>query len=113
RNDSLDSNDFFSKRAGVPKPPNKQNQCGGNLGGPIAKDKAYFFADYEGTRITRGVTRITNVPTADQRHGIFTSPIKDPTTGLNFANNTIPANRIDPTAAAILDLVPLPNQPGA
>ena len=113
RNQSLDSNDFFSKRANIAKPPNKQNQFGGNLGGPISKDKAYFFADYEGTRITRGVSRITNVPTADQRNGIFTSAVKDPTTGLNFANNTIPSNRIDPTAAAILALVPLPNQAGA
>jgi hypothetical protein len=113
RNQSLDSNDFFSKRANIAKPPNKQNQFGGNLGGPLAKDKAYFFADYEGTRITRGVTRITNVPTADQRNGIFATAIKDPTTGLNFANNTIPSGRIDPTAAAILALVPLPNQAGA
>jgi Carboxypeptidase regulatory-like domain/TonB dependent receptor/TonB-dependent Receptor Plug Domain len=113
RNQHFDSNDFFSERANVAKPPNKQNQFGGNLGGPIAKDKAYFFADYEGTRITRGVTRITNVPTADQRSGIFTSAVKDPLTGANFANNTIPGSRIDPTAAAILALVPLPNQPGA
>ena len=96
RNDALDANDFFSNRAHSPKPPNDQNQFGGNVGGPIIENKAFFFGDYEGTRITRGVTRITSVPTADQRAGIFTSPIKDPTTGLPFANNTIPANRIDP-----------------
>src|SRR6266851_2965839 len=113
RNDSFDANDFFSKRAGVAKPSNKKNPFRGNLGGPLMKDKAYFFADYEGTRITRGVTRITNVPTADQRNGIFTSAVKDPTTGLNFANNTIPAGRIDPVASALLGLVPLPNQAGA
>src|SRR5438105_1463013 len=113
RNDKFDSNDFFSKRAKLAKPPNDQNQFGGNIGGPISKDKAYFFADYEGTRITRGVTRITNVPTADQRNGIFTSAVKDPTTGANFANNTIPGGRIDPVAAAILAMVPVPNQPGA
>ena len=52
------------------------------------------------------------MPTADQRNGIFTSTIKDPVTGQPFANNTIPADRIDPFAAAILQLVPLPNQPG-
>jgi hypothetical protein len=113
RNDSLDSNDFFSQRAGIAKPSNKQNQFGANLGGPISKDKAYFFADYEGTRITRGVTRITNVPTADQRNGIFTSAVKDPLTGANFPNNIIPSSRIDPTAAAILAMVPMPNQAGA
>src|SRR5438309_1498780 len=78
RNAKLDSNDFFSTRANLAKPSNDQNQFGGNIGGPISKDKAYFFADYEGTRITRGVTRITNVPTADQRNGIFTSAVKDP-----------------------------------
>jgi Carboxypeptidase regulatory-like domain/TonB dependent receptor/TonB-dependent Receptor Plug Domain len=113
RNDSMDSKDFFTKRANAAKPANDQNQFGGNLGGPIIKNNAFFFADYEGTRITRGVTRLTRVPTADERAGIFTTPIKDPTTGLNFDNNRIPTEQIDPVAAAIIALVPLPNQSGA
>ena len=112
RNQAMASIDYFSKKAGAPKPDNRQNQPGGNLGGPIIKDHAFFFADYEGTRITRGVSRLTRVPTADERKGIFTSAVKDPVTGQPFANNTIPSNRIDPFAAAILDLVPLPNQSG-
>ncbi|HWW85494.1 MAG TPA: TonB-dependent receptor [Vicinamibacterales bacterium] len=113
RNDTFDTIDYFSQRAGAAKPSNKQNQFGGNLGGPIMPSKAFFFGDYEGTRITRGVIRLTNVPTADNRNGIFSTTIKDPLTGLPFANNTIPQNRIDPTAAAILALVPMANQPGA
>ena len=111
RNQAMDTIDFFSKKANVPKPDNKQNQPGGNLGGPIVRDKAFFFADYEGTRITRGVSRLTRVPTANERAGIFTSSIHD-LNGNAFANNTIPSNLIDPYAAAILALVPLPNQPG-
>ena len=113
RNQSFDSIDYFSAQAGAAKPANDQNQFGGNLGGPIMSNKAFFFADYEGTRITRGVTRLTRVPTDSDRLGVFSSPIKDPLTGQNFANNTIPANRIDPASAAILALIPVANQPGA
>jgi carboxypeptidase family protein/TonB-dependent receptor-like protein len=113
RNDSMDSIDYFSQRAGASVPKNDQNQYGGNLGGPVVKDRAFFFTDYEGTRITRGVTRLTRVPTADERAGIFTSTVRDPLTGLPFSNNAIPQSRIDPYAASIIGLVPLPNQPGA
>jgi len=52
------------------------------------------------------------VPTLDERAGIFSAAVRDPLTGLPFANNTIPRDRIDPYAAAILGLVPEPNQPG-
>ena len=113
RNDAMDSIDYFSERAGAAKPANKQNQFGGNLGGPVVTGKAFFFGDYEGTRITRGVTRLTRVPTADDRAGVFAAAIKDPLTGLPFPNNAIPASRMDPSAVATLALVPMPNQPGA
>src|SRR3954449_7032321 len=113
RNQKFDTIDYFSEKAGAAKPANDQNQYGGNLGGPIVKDKAFFFGDFEGTRITKGVIRSTVVPTANERAGIFTSGVKDPLTGLPFANNQIPTSRIDPYAASIIGLVPLPNQPGA
>jgi TonB dependent receptor/Carboxypeptidase regulatory-like domain/TonB-dependent Receptor Plug Domain len=113
RNDHMDTSDFFSKRANAPKPANDQNQMGFNLGGPVVKDKAFFFVDYERTRITRGVTRLTRVPTAEERAGRFTSVVRDPLTGQPFPGNVIPASRIDPYAAEIMALVPLPNQAGA
>ena len=112
RNQAMDSIDYFTKKAGAPKAENHQNQPGGNLGGPIVKGQAFFFVDYEATRINRGVSRLTRVPTADERNGIFTSTVKDPTTGFPFDNNRIPANRIDPYAAGILALVPMPTQGG-
>ena len=119
RNEKMDSIDFVSKRAAALanttpiKAANDQNQFGGNLGGPIIKDKAFFFVDFEGTRITRGLTRLTRVPTTDDRAGVFASAIRDPTTGLPFPGNVIPQSRMDPVAVAILGLVPQPNQPGS
>ncbi|MBW8863002.1 MAG: TonB-dependent receptor, partial [Acidobacteria bacterium] len=71
-----------------------------------------YAAEY-GRSPGAAVSVSTKSGTADQRAGIFTTAIKDPTTGLNFDNNTIPANRIDPYAASIIALVPVPNQPGA
>src|SRR5215471_11253641 len=73
RNRTLDANDFFSNRQGLTKPQNVQNQFGGNLGGPLKKNKLFMFFDYEGTRIRRGALRSTSVPTANERIGDFSA----------------------------------------
>jgi len=120
RDERFDSSSYFNEDfrterglAPLPKFANDQNQFGASLGGPIVKDKAFFFADYEGTRITRGVTRITRVPTLAERSGIFASTVRDPLTGQPFPGNVIPPSRVDPVSRAILDLLPEPNTPGA
>ena len=112
RNDSLDTINYFAKAANQPKPTNKQNQFGGNLGGPIKRNRIFFFGDYEGTRIQQGVLRTGRVLTPAEKSGIFASAIRDPLTGLPFANNTIPANRIDPVAAQVAALLPDANTTG-
>ena len=113
RDDRLDAINYFAKAANQQKSTNNQNQFGGNLGGPILRDRAFFFGDYEGTRIEQGVLRTGNVMTQDQRRGVFTSTIRDPQTGQPFPNNTIPDSRIDPVARSIMGLVPLPNTTGS
>jgi hypothetical protein len=121
------------------KPVFRRQQFGGVTGGPIARDRTFFFADYQGTRQEIGRVRISTVPTLLQRQGIFTeavggrvpqifdpattatpTPTTTPTgpaaggstsptfTRDRFANNTIPADRIDPAARALLDRYPLP-----
>ncbi len=118
RNSDLDSNNFFNNRAGVKKAPFRQNQFGGTLGGPIIKNKLFFFGSYQGTRVAQGVTYVSTVPTAAERNGAFPVPIYDPATLSGstrslFPNNTIPTSRFDPTGMLTVDTYPLPNQPGA
>jgi outer membrane receptor protein involved in Fe transport len=112
RNDKLDTINYFAKKANQPKPTNKQNQFGGNLGGPLVKNRMFFFGDYEATRIAQGVLRTGRVLTQAERNGVFSGTIRDPLTGQPFANNTIPSNRIDPVAAKVAALLPLPNTTG-
>ena len=112
RDERFDSRTFFAKRSNLEKPANDQNQFGANVGGPIVRNRAFFFGDLEGTRISQGVLRTGRVATEPERNGVFSSTIRDPLTGQPFPNNTIPGDRIDPVARSIMALVPLPNTTG-
>ncbi len=123
RNDKLDANNFFTNAARLRKAKFRQNQFGGALGGPILRDRTFFFFDYEGTRrSTAASSSILDVPTTEMRAGDFSGYpgiIFDPgarrigPTGAvisePFPNKRIPASRINPTSAAIAALVPAPN----
>ena len=114
RDSALNSNDYFGKLAGRPKPPYKQNQFGGALGGPIIQNKTFYFGAYQGTRrrSSPGTSTLRSLTVAE-RGGNFsnvTTPIIDPTTGQPFPGNIVPTNRLDPLVQQILsDLLPLPN----
>lgn len=101
RNDDLNARAFFDSSVAKLK----QNQFGGTLGGPIVKNKLFFFFGYEGLRIRPAASGASVfAPTAAQKNGVFPTTIIDPLTGKPFPNNTIPANRIDPVAKKIQDL---------
>ena len=120
RNEALNARDFFATR----KNPFKTNQFGGVFGGPIVKNKAFFFGDYQGLRLRGGRPFTASVPTQAMREGRFlasegfSAPIYDPLSGASpaqrtpFANNMIPTSRFDPVSAKALSLWPLANRPG-
>jgi hypothetical protein len=117
RNDAFDANNFFNNKNNRPKPEFEQNQFGGTLGGPVFKDRTFFFGSYQGHRESQGQTFLSTVPTTKMRSGDFSElsrVIYDPSTGQPFAGNVIPSGRIDPVARNILtQLYPEPNTAGA
>ena len=109
RHERFDSRLFFAQG----KPITRLNQYGGSLGGPIKRNRTFFFADYEGYRQKGGVPFLITVPTAKMRTGDFSelsTTIYDPTTTPRtpFPGNIIPAGRFDPIAAKYLALYPMP-----
>jgi len=116
RNDAFDANNFFNNRAGRPKPPFSQHQFGGTIGGPIVKDKTFYFFDYQGYRVNQGATYLSTVPSARMRSGDFSElnrVIYDPLTNQPFPGNVIPQARWDNASKNILNqMIPEPNTAG-
>ncbi|MGC4086126.1 MAG: TonB-dependent receptor [Vicinamibacterales bacterium] len=116
RDDALDARNYFD-RSDTPRLPMRQHQFGGAAGGPIVKNRTFFFAALERQQTHRSSTRTFTVPTAAVRSGDFSglAAIRDPVAAggcVPFTGNQIPSNRIDPVARALLDSVPLPNVGG-
>lgn len=114
RNNALDARNFFY----VPPPGVKQsnevlhrNQAGGTLGGPILRDRTFFFVDFEGTLLSQGQNFNNVVASPAQRNGNFSGlkTITDPETGKPFPGNVIPQDRISPQAKFFLGYLPLPD----
>jgi hypothetical protein len=97
RNDVLDARNYFNQEQ-FPKSGLQLNQFGGTLGGPIQKNRTFFFVNYEGFRRKAGITRITNVPTTEQRAGQFTDANGNPVTV-----------KVNPVSAQLFLLYPEPN----
>jgi hypothetical protein len=130
RNSVLDANNFFSNRQGVPLASFKRNQWGGTIGGPIRRDKTFYFGGLEATNSRSGGQNFYTVPLESWKSGDFSglaagtgAPISlyDPLTAVAdptrpnrfvrspFAGNRIPATRIDPVAANAVKFYPKPN----
>jgi hypothetical protein len=119
RNDALDANNFFSNALNAPKPKRERNQFGVAVGGPLVKNRTFWFADYEGLRDQEGVPRVRQVPTAAEKAGVFSSVVVDPFAPGRpaFAQNgqgqwVIPSERWDPVGARIVAMIPDPNVAG-
>jgi hypothetical protein len=132
RNNNLDARNFFSPT----RPPYQRNQFGGYVGGPIRKNKIFFFGGYEGLRERKGLTYSGQVPTPAMLGGDFSELLTqpDPNTGQApyqiidplscpappfgagchaFPGNIIPANQISDVSKKIIPYFPQPNIPGA
>lgn len=133
RNDKFNANEFFSNKAGRQRPSLRWNQFGGSLGGPIVKNRLFFFSNYETFMERRVTQQIQTSATRLQRAGDFSQTltqtgaliaIYDPYTTLAnpnspgtytrtpFPGNRIPAGRISPIAQKIMTFYPEPNLPG-
>jgi hypothetical protein len=111
RNGDLNARNFFAPTQDTLK----RNQYGGAVGGPIIKNKLFYFGTYQGTKIRSAAQgNIAFVPTAAERTGNFAGSgitVTDPSTGIPFPNDQIPSNLLSAPAQFFLNHIPLPNGP--
>jgi len=108
RNTALNGAGFFKSPDGR-KPQFNRNQFGATLGGPILKQRAFFFLDYEGFRQVRGIVASSTIATPSERAGVFPIDVYNPLTGTLYAAGTqIPSSAISPFAQQILNGLPQP-----
>jgi hypothetical protein len=121
RNDALDANNYFAQT----KEPLKQNQFGATVGGPIKRDKTFFFGFYEGFRNREGETALTTVPSVKERSGDFSGLCTEGFTAgfcnnpshqlfnifanAPYPNNQVPQSQINSISQTLLSFFPLPN----
>lgn len=121
RNEDLNARNYFATTG--PKPEYRRNFYGGTVGGPVIRNRLFFFAGYQGLKQLIGVTRTSTVPTLLERAGNFSgvAHIYDPSTTTlvngkfvrqEFPNDTINVP-LDPISLALLTRIPLPNRTGA
>ncbi len=114
RDSSLAARGWSNNLNNLPKSNLSWHQYGGTVGGPVKKDKLFYFGSYEGFRQSFSDAFLTTVPTAAQRGGVFdpATRIVDPANGAAFPSFTIPASRFDSLGKKLIDLYPAANQPG-
>jgi hypothetical protein len=132
RGSALDGQDYFDKQAGRPKRDYKDNRFGAAVGGPLVRNRTFYFANVEVNPFEVPTPDVLTVPTERMRNGDFSEllavgpqyQIYDPATTRPhptqpgrfvrdpFPGNVIPAGRIDPIARRVLESFPMPNQPG-
>ncbi len=114
RNDVFDARNFFSEEV----EPLKQNQFGATIGGPLQRNRTFFFGYYEGFRNRQGITRTATVPTLREREGDFSQsrdasgqvpPLINFLFGQPYPGNRLPPEQINPVSKNLLSFYPLPN----
>jgi hypothetical protein len=122
RNNVLDAKNFFDRPG--PMPGYKRNQYGASIGGPIKKNKTFYFGNFEGARIRQGITKVATEPTTAMKNGDFSAlstiiydpsslaPVNGVLTRSPFPGNIIPAGQISSVGRNLVNLYPAPNGPG-